>query len=345
MLSKVNLQRLLKRLDRQLSGPLVEFSEQFLYGHREILIDYAGLPDDALIKGSLEHGWALDSGRGIRRLRGGRNIYLSWSSDRVARSNIESPRTVPIGAPFAYLVEKIGQQKIDKLSSGAKGVLYFPAHGTEFIQQNVENQIRIFQNQYDSNGATVCLYWGEFINPAIKSAYERVGFKVICAGFSGQMEHTGLGYSARKLAGSPMGGRPNFLLHTLKFLTSYQTLVMGGLGSICFYAAYIGKEFSILDDYYNSEIFYMNVNHRIPMVEMPNELRYRTFVEEKVGLKFSEINFSSPEFRNLAQSELGKPNLLSPSQLHELLLPEITSEANPLSIDVYRENLRNLLVQ
>jgi hypothetical protein len=120
---------------------------------------------------------------------------------------------------------------------------------------------------------------------------------------------------------------------------------MGGLGSICFYAAYIGKEFSILDDYYNSEIFYMNVNHRIPMVEMPNELRYRTFVEEKVGLKFSEINFSSPEFRNLAQSELGKPNLLSPSQLHELLLPEITSEANPLSIDVYRENLRNLLVQ
>lgn len=343
MLFKERLQRLLKRLDRQLSGPLVEFSEQFLYGHREILIDYAGLPDNALIRGSLEHGWALDSGKGIRRLRGGRNIYLSWSSHRVARSNIESPRTVPIGAPFAYLVEKIGPQKIDKLSSGAKGVLYFPAHGTEFIQQNVENQIKIFQNQYDSNEATVCLYWGEFINPAIKSAYERVGFKVICAGFSGQMEHTGLGYSARKLAGSPMGGRPNFLLHTLKFLTSYQTIVVGGLGTICFYAAYIGKEFSILDDYYNSEIFFMDVNHRIPMSEMPNELRYRTFLEEKVGLKFSEINFSSPEFRRLAQAELGKSNLLTPSQLYELLLPEITLDANPLSVDVYRENLHDLL--
>ena len=160
MLFKERLQRLLKRLDRQLSGPLVEFSEQFLYGHREILIDYAGLPDDALIRGSLEHGWALDSGRGIRRLRGGRNIYLSWSSDRVARSNIESPRTVSIGAPFAYLVEKIGPQEIEKLSSGAKGVLYFPAHGTEFIQQNVENQIRIFQNQYDSNEATVASIGG-----------------------------------------------------------------------------------------------------------------------------------------------------------------------------------------
>jgi hypothetical protein len=343
MLSKSNLQRALKRLDRELSGPIVEFSEQFLYGHREILLDYAELPDNALIKGSIEHGWALDSGKGIRRLSGGRNIYLSWSRDRVERSRIDSDRTVPIGAPFAYLVEKFGKQTIENLSRDSKGVLFFPTHGNEFSEQNVKNQIRIFQNKYDSKGATVCLYWAEFVNPIAKEAYENAGFNVVCSGFSGQMEHTGLGYSARRLAGSPIGGRPSFLVNTLKFLTSHKTIVMGGLGSICFYAAYIGKDFTILEDYFDSEIVDMNFEYRIPMSKKPNEIRYRSFVEEKIGQNFAEIDFSSTAFRNLAKNELGYQDLLSPAELNRLLSPELALVANPLPIEIYRENLSQLL--
>lgn len=65
-----NVQRVLERIDRSLSGPLVEFSEQFLYGHREILISHAQLGNKAMVKGSVEHGWALDSGKGIPKSTG-----------------------------------------------------------------------------------------------------------------------------------------------------------------------------------------------------------------------------------------------------------------------------------
>lgn len=335
---KTNLQRILKRLDRELSGPIVEFSEQFLYGHREILIDYANLPDNSLIRGSIEHGWALDSGYGIRKLTGGRNIYLSWSSDRVNRSRINSDRTIPLGAPFAYLVERLGP-KLQKPPKYPNRIMYFPLHGNEYSQQNAENQISIFKSRYDPKNATACLYWVEFVNPRIRQLYEAAGFDVVCAGFSGQMEHTGLGYSARRLAGSPIGGRPSFLVNTAHFLTDYGTLVMGGLGSICFYAAYLRKDFELLDEYYDAEILDMNFEYRIPYKDKPGEARYRNFVEEKLGMKFSDINFSSEDFRILAERELGKQDLKSPSELRLLLKNELEYSANPQSIQVYRDSI------
>lgn len=340
MFSKTNLQRALKRIDRELSGPIVEFSEQFLYGHREILIDYANLPKDALIKGSVEHGWALDSGNGIRKLSGGRNLYLSWSRDRIARSKIKSKRTVAVGAPFAYLVEKMSTQ-LETTPVFPERIMYFPLHGNEYSQQNAESQIEIFKSRFNPRGASVCLYWVEFVNPRIRGLYESAGFDVVCAGFSGQMEHTGLGYSARRLAGSPIGGRPSFLINTLKYLSNYGKLVMGGLGSICFYAAYIRKDFEILNGSYDSKILDMNFEHKVRYSETPYVQRYRLFIEQEMGRNFQDIDFSSSDFRVLADREVGRPDLKSPEELRNILRKDIAYVANPQSIDVYRESLKS----
>ena len=100
-------QRVLKKIDRTLSGPLSEFSEQFLYGHREIICSYANLGDKAMIKGSVEHGWAMDSGLGIPRIPFGRYLHLSWSRVRVERSRVTHPKTKAIGAPFIYAHSKL----------------------------------------------------------------------------------------------------------------------------------------------------------------------------------------------------------------------------------------------
>lgn len=344
-----NIQRVLKRIDRDLSGPIVEFSEQFLYGHREILISYAGLDAKTMITGSIEHGWALDSGRGIKRLRGGRYLYLSWSSARVARSGITDSTTIAIGAPFIYAHSLVSEQiesfKKSETSKG-NGVLFFPVHGNEYSQQNPESQIALFKEKYNPNGSTVCLYWVEYINPTIYNLYKAAGFKIVCAGFSGQMEHTGLGYSARRLAGSPIGGRPNFILQTIAMMTTHEKIVFGGLGTAVFYATYLGKEVDLLHKYLTSTFLDMDSEHGTSFEAHPQEIRYVSFVADYMGCKFSDIDYSSDRFLSLANQELGKENMLSRNELKKLLSQNSVMAANPQSLGVFEssvEQFRELL--
>lgn len=340
-----NLQRVLKRLDRSLSGPIVEFSEQFLYGHREILIDYAGLEANAMIKGSIEHGWALDAGRGIRKLTGGRYLYLSWSSARVARSGVSESTTIAIGAPFIYALEKVQSQINTFLEShpiDSSRILFFPVHGNEFSQQNPESQIALFKEKYDPRIATVSLYWVEYINPSVYNLYKQEGFKIVCSGFSGQMEHTGLGYSARRLAGSPIGGRPNFILNTIAMLATHSKIVFGGLGTGLFYAGYMRKDIEMLHKYLTTTFLDMDSELGTSFEAHPLEARYVNYVAEYMGCKFDEIDYNSEDFHKLADLELGKADMRSSGQLREVLKGFIDDSANVQSLGVYQESLENL---
>lgn len=339
-----NIQRGLKRLDRALSGPIVEFSEQFLYGHREILVSYAGLDARSMIKGSIEHGWALDSGKGIKKLMGGRYLYLSWSSARVARSGISDRRTIGIGAPFIYahsiLANQIESYKKSKTSTGS-GILFFPVHGNEYSQQNPQSQIALFKEKYNPSGSTVCLYWVEYINPSIYNLYKEAGFAIVCAGFSGQMEHTGLGYSARRLAGSPIGGRPNFILQTIAMMTTHRKIVFGGLGTAVFYAAYLGKEIDLLHKYLTSTFLDMDSEYGTSFEAHPQEFRYVSFVANYMGCEFSEIDYSSEKFLSLANQELGVKDMLTRKELYELLRQYSVSAANPQSLGVFESSVEH----
>ena len=313
-----NIQRVLKRADRALSGPIVEFSEQFLYGHREILINFANLNAKSMIKGSVEHGWALDSGRGIRKITGGRYLYLSWSHARISRSEIFDKTTVAIGAPFIYAhkeVESSLQKFLDKYGSEGSRILFFPVHGNEFSQQNPESQIALFRDKYDPREASVCLYWVEFINPAIYNLYKQAGFKILCAGFSGQMEHTGLGYSARRLAGSPIGG------------------------SATFYAGFMRKNIELFPDYLTTTFLDMDSEHGSSFEANLLEMRYVKYVADFMGCPFNQIDYNSSKFHSLADLELGVDDLLTQEQLKEILSGHIDESANPQSLGVYKQGI------
>ena len=339
-----NIQRVLKRLDRSLSGPIVEFSEQFLYGHREILVSYSGLDAKALIKGSVEHGWALDSGRGIKKLLGGRFLYLSWSSARVARSAISEDTTVAIGAPFIYAHSLVANQIDAFKESNVKEenrILFFPVHGNEFSQQNPQSQIALFREKYNPKKATVCLYWVEYINPIIYDLYKEAGFKIVCAGFSGQMEHTGLGYSARRLAGSPIGGSPNFILQTIAMMTTHDKIVFGGLGSALFYASYLNKDIDMLHKYLTTTFLDMDSEFGTSFEANPLEVRYVEFVAKYMGCDFSEVDYCSDKFRTLARLELGENDMMSQSDLNTLLSKYVDYSANPQSLGVFNEAVEN----
>jgi len=343
---KTNIQRILKRMDRSISGPLVEFSEQFLYGHREILMTYAGFGDRAMLTGSIEHGWAMDSGYGIRKVTGGRYLYLSWSAERMARSEINSKTTISIGAPFIYAHELVAEslvkyQKTSKESDNRK-YLFFPAHGNEYSIFNAENQIKMFKENYDPELSTVCLYWVEFVNPEIFNKYRQAGFNVVCSGFSGQMEHTGLGYSARKLAGSPIGGRPTFLLNTIALLATHEIVVAGGLGTICFYSAYMDKELEILRDYNKTEKYFdLDYEKPVTFSEDSGHNRYRRFISDEVGSEFDEIDFSGTKFRKFAKKELGQEVMKSKEELHRILKSNVINMAHSSPMAIFKNRIEN----
>jgi hypothetical protein len=339
-----NIQRVLKRADRALSGPIVEFSEQFLYGHREILINFANLNAKSMIKGSVEHGWALDSGRGIRKITGGRHLYLAWSHARISRSEIFDKTTVAIGAPFIYAhkeVESSLQKFLDKYGSQESRILFFPVHGNEFSQQNPESQISLFRDKYDPREASVCLYWVEFINPAIYNLYKEAGFKILCAGFSGQMEHTGLGYSARRLAGSPIGGRPKFILNIIAIMAAHSKIVFGGLGSATFYAGFMRKNIELFPDYLTTTYLDMDSELGSSFGENLLEMRYVKYVADFMGCPFNQIDYNSSKFHSLADLELGVNDLLTQEQLKVILSGHIDESANPQSLGVYKQGIED----
>ena len=337
-----NVQRVLKRIDRSLSGPLVEFSEQFLYGHREILMNYAQLDNKAMIKGSLEHGWALDSGKGIRKFPSGRYLYLSWSEARMMRSMIDDPMTIAIGAPFIYahavVRDVLKKSKLENLSA-ERDTLFFPVHGNEFSQQNAESQVQLFTEHYSPTKATVCLYWVEYVNPQIYGYYESMGFNIVCSGFSGQMEHTGLGYSARRLAGSPIGGRPNFILNTIAMFASYENVVFGGVGSGLFYAAYMEKNITLLHKYLSTSYLDMDYEWGNTFKKNPDEVRYVKYIADSLQCEFADIDYNSQKFREFVALELGVKSMKSPDDLRRLLEPHICHEANPQSLLVYSQSV------
>ncbi len=339
-----NIQRALKRADRSLSGPIVEFSEQFLYGHREILINAAKLSDKSLIKGSVEHGWALDSGRGIRKITGGRYLYLSWSQARISRSDITEKTTVAIGAPFIYAhkeVESPLQNFLNKYGRQESRILFFPVHGNEFSQQNAESQIALFRDKYDPREASVCLYWVEYINPAIYNLYKQAGFRILCAGFSGQMEHTGLGYSARRLAGSPMGGRPKFILNIIAMMATHSKIVFGGLGSSTFYAGFMRKDIELFPDYLTTTYLDMDSEYGTSFEGDVFAMRYVNYVADFMGCPFDQIDYNSNRFHSLADLELGVDDMLTQEQLKMTFSGYIDESANPQSLGVYKKGIED----
>jgi hypothetical protein len=313
--------RALKRLDKTISGPISLFPDQFIYGNREILIAYAGMDHRSIFKATFEHGWDIRSSKPITKSLGKQYPHFSWSNQRISRTMIQNSGLTAIGSPFIYLVSML-KQSIERAAENQildlNEIVFFPLHGNEFEFQNTESQIELFKAGYDTNETTVCLYWAEYINPRIIQLYKQAGFKkIVTAGFSGQVENTGLGYSARNLAASPMGGRNLFYLQLISYLVKHQKVIVGGFGSICFYAAYLNKEIEVLKNHNQNTILALNSKFK-SWIETYNR-EQQNFLETNLHTSFANINYSSASFRELASIELGAQCLKSSSDLQNIL--------------------------
>jgi hypothetical protein len=334
-----SFQKLIKKIDRSLSGPLVEFAEQFLYGHRESLCTYAGLPNNAIIKGSVEHGWTISpTSRGIPKLTGGNYLHLVWSIKGLPHKQKRKNNVIAIGAPFLYAYQSVKEL----LSTSAQlnqdyleRTLFFPYHGNEMYFPNVQAQIESFKKLEDPKKTTVNLYWTEAVNPLIQKQFRDSGFKISCLGFSGMQQHEGLGISAKKHAGSIIGGRHLYLLNLILLLNSHKKVVVGGIGgSVALYAAYMGKNLQFLPEFIVDDL-----DNFKEYGELNFQMQVMKYIENQMQSKFKNINFSSPRFNEFAQVELGVKNFKSKSELYDILIANSTMVGNPVASTKYLEQI------
>jgi hypothetical protein len=223
------------------------FYEQFMYGHREILLAYArsanqSLPPNSIISAGLQHGWAGDAN--IWRVR---NKNLTPATRYVWEKRFEiglpkSTRNIAIGAPWLYLLDILGIEKgseyVLKNSSGKKEFLIFPGHNMWNTNKPLTDQASAFYEITKGKSATVCLYWIDYLQPRIRKAYEDLGFKLECVGYLGNP------------TSSPQSniGRSNFLLELATLMLNHKTIVADDFSSGVLYGATLGLEVMFMDD-------------------------------------------------------------------------------------------------
>jgi hypothetical protein len=338
-------QKLLKKLDRTLSGPLVEFAEQFLYGHREALCTYAELPNSAMIRGSIEHGWtSFPPIYGIPKFTGGKYLHLLWSSDRLPDDFIRKPNLIATGAPFLYAYEEVKgllPYSADLNREHSERTLFFPGHGTEVNTPHIESQINAVKKMVDPKKTTVCLFWTEFVNPIFRKKFIESGFRITNAGFSGIQEHIGLGISAKKHAGGTTGGRHLYLLNLILLINAHKNVIVGDVGTSAFYTAFMNKNLELMPEYLDMPMEFNSLNKVLKTYQEPGEVQQVRFIEKHMGSRFEEINFSSANFREFARIQLGIKDFKSKAELHDILIKNSVMVGNPIASEQYLESIKN----
>jgi hypothetical protein len=337
--------RLLKRVDRTFSGPLVEFSEQFLYGHREALCVYSGLPPKSIIKGSLEHGWtSFPSGSGITKFTGGKYLHLTWSSARQRIEGNDRKNITSVGAPFLYayhLVQDQLETSANRNSDYSHKTLFFPGHGTEANTPDMIGQIRAVSARINPKLVTVCLFWTEFVNPGLRSLFKEHGFTITNVGYSGMSELAGVGMSSRVHAGSTMGSRHLYLLNLIALLNSHQNVIVGDVGTAAFYSAYMEKNLQLLPEWSNLPMEFTWLEEKVINRLDPGEAQQVKYIEDAMGSDYDKIDFSSEKFRRFAKLEIGFEDLKTPEELRALLSGHLLNVGNPIATKEFAENVES----
>jgi hypothetical protein len=165
---------------RSASAPT--FADNAYYGHEGVLRRYARVDHARPACGIIQHGWT--PGTGIiepQYLHGPWQKYV-WSrgNEQLALEAGGAP-VEAIGAPFLY------QLRLQPAAPPAgRSLIAFPFHGTEGdpVAATFSKYAQTLrQLERDGFGPiTVCMYWLEHADPALREPFEKAGFAVTTLG-------------------------------------------------------------------------------------------------------------------------------------------------------------------
>ena len=259
------------------------------YGHAHILAAYTGLDSQhpPRMGGYLQHGWNIGDGLapGTPYVAGS-SIFL-WSEEARRRSwSLGRRSTVVIGAPWVYLAEMMPEPEPER-----EGTIWYPFHGWE--QQEVQgDHKRLIDtiNDVEPGPVTVCLYFNEFKTKAVRTLYEKAGFRVICHGYRGHWWRN----TDRE-----------FLYKQLSELRRHKRVASNRLTSAIFYGADVGCEVGVYGD---------------PMILDQEDLTFGG--QARIRRQWPEMHgevVDSTIASNAAHKELGRDFICTPTELRKIV--------------------------
>ena len=259
------------------------------YGHSQVLARYCGLPgaDPPRIRGYLQHGWNIGDGLAADHEFVDGTPVLLWSERTRRRAwSLGRRETYVVGAPWAYLLEMQPDPGAER-----EGTIWYPFHGWEGQHVLGDHGRLIDQITATEPGpVTVCLYWQEFRDQAVRRRYLEAGFRVICHGYRG---------------GQWQDLDPQFLDRQLAEQRRHRRVASNRLCSAIFYGALAGCEPAVYGD---------------PMTLENESMTYGG--QARVRRQWPELHGEQVELaaaRATVTAELGADRLLPAAELRRVL--------------------------
>ncbi len=160
-----------------------------MYGHARILREYCSRRITVPIPGLLQHGWSYGPGIDPGDLdhvtkQPSHRLFLWNQRNAQVCKDLGRDRVLLIGAPLLYLPEPDPSIEVQP-----KSLLLFPAHSCEW-EPFVKETSDIYRAYFDEmrpvlgsfESITVCLYWREYANEAVRGMVEDMGFAITTLG-------------------------------------------------------------------------------------------------------------------------------------------------------------------
>jgi len=258
------------------------------YGHAHIMARYVGLKHPPMLWGYLQHGWNLHDGFAIGTdVLPGSNLFV-WSEAVARRGRSLGRRNYHvIGAAWAYLLE---MEPADDPEPAREGTIFYPFHGWEG-QEVTGDHTKMLQTlrEVEDGPLTICLYWNEYRNPAIRKVYEDAGCRVVSHGVRG------FNYQ---------GTDQRFLYKQLEELRRHRRVVSNRLSSAIFYGASVGCEVGV----YGDPMTLVGEHPAYGGVERQHRL-WPELHQEAVPMRLA---------REIATEELGSAHVRTPAEIRDL---------------------------
>ncbi|WP_250002354.1 hypothetical protein [Actinoplanes sp. M2I2] len=258
------------------------------YGHAHILAEYCGLDPEhpPRIDGYVQHGWNVVDGLGLGTpYVPGRPIFVYSERTRRRAWSMGRRQATVVGAPFLYLLA-MRPEPAD--APPREGTIFYPFHGWERQHVLGDHQRQVDEILETEDGpVTFCLYWNEYRDDTVRSAYEKYG-RVVCHGYRGrQWRDTDR----------------HFLDKQLAEMRRHRRVASNRLSSAVFHGVAAGCEPAVYGD---------------PM-QLDKE---DTPTAERIRREWPELHgkhLDGPVARASALSELGDGSLASPAELRAML--------------------------
>jgi hypothetical protein len=230
----------------------VLLSEQFNYGHREVLLASNSMPQELIFLASLQHGWTHTRvGTPLLKKRNLQNYPVMVWSSRIANGFPKANRNnvVVTGSPWVHLLRALGITPPflpQPANSGGK-LVFFPSHSLPGASATHNYNIDNFIKTYGKHNVTVCLFWMDFIDPEIRAYYAKFSCQVVCLGYRGS--------SGFETPWAPTGGRTMFLPRLLDVLQSHDIVAVTDVSTPFWYALSLGKKLFITSKEENHRVW------------------------------------------------------------------------------------------